>query len=88
MTATRRAVGQPKDDVNVKAGLAIVSDRQVSNRAQYFTLLSDLNLFVSPFFKIEPSDRRLFESADGCQRGCRKPDVVREFRQRGERLFS
>ena len=44
MTATRRAIGQPEDDVNVKAGLAVVSDRQVSDRAQYLTLLSDLDL--------------------------------------------
>src|SRR4029077_9887106 len=83
-----RAVGQPEDDVNVKAGLTVVSDRHVSDRAQYLTLLSDLNLFVSLLFKIEPSDRRLFESADGCQRGCPKLGVVREFRQRGDRLFS
>ena len=49
---------------------------------------SDLDLFVSLVFKIEPSNGRFLESADGGERGCRKPAVVRKFGQRGKRLFS
>ena len=88
MAATRCAVGQPENDVNVKTGLAVVADRNVSDGAQYLALLSDLDLFVSLLFEVEPSDRRSFESADGGERGCRKLSVVRESRQRGKRLFS
>jgi hypothetical protein len=33
MAATRFAVGQPENDVNVKTGLAIVGDRNVSDGA-------------------------------------------------------
>jgi hypothetical protein len=63
--ATRcRAVGQPENDVNVKAGLAVVPNRYVPNGAQDLALLSDLNLFVSLIFEIEPSNRRFLESAD------------------------
>ena len=51
MIATRRAVGQPEDDVDVKTGLALVSVRYVPDRAQYLALLSDLNLFVVFFSK-------------------------------------
>ena len=88
MAAARRAIGQAENDVNVKAGLAVVADRDVADRAQYLALLSDLDLLVGLLFEVEPADGRLFESADGRQRGCRELGVVREFRQRGKRLFS
>ena len=72
MAATRRAIGQPENDVNVKAGLAVVADRYVPDSAQYLALLFDLDLFVSLVLEIEPSNRRFLESADGRERGRRK----------------
>ena len=48
---------------------------------------SDLDLFVSLVFKIEPSTVA-FSKAPMAVRGCRKLGVVRKFGQRGKRLFS
>ena len=48
----------------MKAGLAVVADRYVPDGAQDLALLSDLDLFVSLVFEIEPSNGRFLESAE------------------------
>jgi hypothetical protein len=59
MPAARGAVGQAKDNVNVKARLAVVAHSDVTDRAQNLALLTDLDLLVRLLVEVEPADGRL-----------------------------
>lgn len=73
MTAAGRAIGKAEHDVNVQAGLAVIAGGYVADRAEDFALFVDLDLPVVLCDDVEPADRRLFEGADRCQRGCKNP---------------
>jgi hypothetical protein len=68
--------------MNVKAGIAVVADGNVADRAQDFALFGDLDFPVGLLLEIEPADNSAFEGADDGQRGRGYPGVVGGFRQR------
>jgi hypothetical protein len=55
VSAARRTVGQAENNMNVKAGLAVVADGYLADRTQDFTLLGDLDFLVDFLFRIEPT---------------------------------
>src|SRR6266404_1059058 len=74
--------------MNMQAGLAVVADRNISNRTQDLALLADLDLLVALRCKIQPADGRLPEGTDRCERSRRDFGFVGESRQRGKRLLA
>src|SRR5450631_2184238 len=74
--------------MNVKAGIAVVADGNVADRAQDFALFGDLDFPVGLLLEIEPADNSAFEGADDGQRGRGYPGVVGGFRQRRKGLFA
>src|SRR3954452_19699069 len=88
MAAAGRTVGQPEHDVNMQACLAVIAGGDVTDSAQHFGLLGDLDLPVAFRRQIEPADGRLLEGADRGQRCRGELFVIGEFGQRRERLLA
>src|SRR5258706_11064602 len=88
MPAACRAVGQPENNMNVKACLAVVADGDVPDCAQDFALFGDFDFLVNLILEIEPADCGFLEGADCCQGGSGNSNVVSEFRQCYERFFA
>jgi len=88
MPATRRAVGQAENDMNMEARFPVVPDGNVADRAQYLALLRDLDLLLRLPVDVEPTNGRPLEGSDCRQRCRRDAGVVREFREGRESLFS
>jgi hypothetical protein len=88
VSAPRRSIGQPENDVHMQARFSVVTDRDIADRAKDLALLIDCDLLVSLLVEVEPADGRLLERADGRQRGRRDANFVGELRERREGLFS
>ena len=88
MAAAGRAVGEPKHDVDVKAGLAVIADGDVPDRTEHLALLIDLDLAVVLRSKVEPADGSPLESADRRQRGRGNPGFIGEAGERRKCLLT
>ena len=87
VAAAGRAVGQPEHNVDMKAGLAVVADGDVPDRAENLALLIDLDLAVALRGEVEPADGCPLEGADRRQRRRRYSRFIGEAGERGKRLL-
>jgi hypothetical protein len=67
MPASGGAVAQAEHHVDVKTGLAIIAQRNVTNRAQHLALLIHRDFAVGFRIEVEPADGGSFECADRSQ---------------------
>jgi hypothetical protein len=74
--------------VNLQAGLAVIANRDIPNRAKHLTLLVHLDLFVRLLGEIKPATCSAFESGNGSERRRSYTDVARELLQARESLFA
>jgi hypothetical protein len=74
--------------VDVKAGVAFVSDGNVADGAQHFALFVDLDFLVGFGREVEPADGSPFEGANRSQRCRGNFRFIRKARQRCKCFFS
>lgn len=62
------SVAQSEHRMDMQAGLAIVAQRDIADRAQHFALFVDRDFAVGLRFQVKPADGRSLERTDGGQR--------------------
>ena len=88
MSAARRTIGQTEHDVDMKAGLSVIADRDVADRTENLALFVDFDFPVALRGEIEPAHRRPFEGPDRGQGGGGNARLPGKTGKRRKRLFS
>jgi hypothetical protein len=88
VTSPHAAVAQSEHSVEMQAGLAVVSLRDVAEQTQYLALLVDGDWIVSLGGEIEPPDLGAFERSDRRDRCPLDGVLIRKSRDRRESFFT